>query len=123
MEQLLPKFKNINPNKEFAKRSLAIILNSPQKNDSLFYYYLSPILNLRTFALGAAIFFVISGLALFNQRANRSSLLANFDQKKLDEELKQFDIQIQLPQAEYYERSAKEIEVALNKTSDEFQKE
>ena len=125
MEQLLTKLKTIEPNEDFKKRSLALILNSPQSDSrpEIFRRFLNKFQFSATFSLAAAfIFLIIGGLSIINQKLLSPATLSSLDPEKINEESETLDIQIQLSQAKYYENSAKKIDVALNETSGELKK-
>lgn len=120
MEKILKKFKKIEPKEEFKKRSLAVILNSPQNE-----YRPKPLEYLgafftfqKTIGLTAvAALLIISGLSFLNNRLVGPSLVSNLNPQDLNKEMESFNIQFS--QIKYYEDSAKRIEVALLKTSGE----
>ncbi|MBI4992338.1 MAG: hypothetical protein HZB99_03925 [Candidatus Harrisonbacteria bacterium] len=122
MEQLLSRLKAIEPNKEYRERSRVLILNSQQISYPTFFNRI-----LDTIQYGAAyslaiifIFLLVGGLSMFSRGIYSPAVISNLDPQTLKEESENFDIQIQLSQAEYYENSAKTIEIALNATSDEI---
>ena len=121
MEQLLTKFKSIKPNEEFRQLSKVAILSSPQNTKTPLlvfgnlYSLLSGKIALSGIAFAALILAAFPILNSFRSPA----LTSNLDPEKLTNESKSLDIQIQLSQAQYYEDSAKKIEVALAETSDE----
>lgn len=119
MEQLLSKFKKIEPRNEFKEHSRALILNAPQNHQPGMLLYIARMLNFKTGLGMAAVFIVVilTGLSLLNQRLARSELVSGLDSQELNKEVEEFNIQ--LSQVRYYENSAKRIEVALKKTSGE----
>ena len=120
MEKILKKFKTIEPKEEFKRRSLAIILNTPQNEyQSKPFEYLGSFFNLqKTMGLTAvATLLIISGLSFLNSKLIGPSLVSNLNQQDLNKEMESFNIQFS--QIKYYDDSAKRIEVALMKTSGE----
>ena len=125
MEILLKKLKNIEPDREFKERSRALILNSPQASfhPRIFQRFLEMVQYSAAFSLTAVlVFLILGGLSILNQRFLSPAILSSLDQKNLNEEEQNLDIQIQLSQADYYADSAKKIEVALKETSGELEK-
>lgn len=124
MEQLLTKLKTIEPNKEYQQRSRMLILNSPQLGyPGLLGQLIETLQYSAAYSLAIIfIFLLVGGLTLINYEILTPAALSNMDPQELQEEADNFAINIQLSQAEYYENSAKTIEVALNATSDEFEK-
>lgn len=122
MELLLTKLKTIKPNKEFTVRSKALIFAAPQlEKNSLFSPWLLT-LPYKTLAgiSAAAILMLLGGLATFLHSPTAPALTDSLDQENLAQEARLLDIQIQLSQVQYYEESARKIEVALNEASDEY---
>lgn len=120
MEKILKKFKTIEPKEEFKRRSLAIILNTPQnKYQSKPFEYLGNFFTFqKTLGLTAvATLLIISGLSFLNNKFIGSSLVSNLNTQELNKEMESFNIQFS--QIKYYEDSAKRIEIALMKTSGE----
>ena len=70
-------------------------------------------------SFSAALIAVIGLIPLFNNFFAAPSIADNLNPDTLSKEAISLDIQIQLSQAEYYQDSAKQIEVALLETSDE----
>ncbi len=120
MEKILKKFKTIEPKEEFKRRSLAIILNTPQNEyQPKPFEYFGSFFNLqKTMGLTAvATLLIISGLSFLNNKLIGPSLVSNLNQQDLNKEMESFNIQFS--QIKYYDDSAKRIEVALMKTSGE----
>ena len=121
MERLFTKLKAIEPSKDFKERSLALILNSHQNQPKTLWDFLlagaHPGIAPSFAALG--IILVLGGLSILNNYLPSKSLVSSLNQETLSAEAKSLDIQIQLSQVQYYEDSAKKIEVALNQASDE----
>lgn len=120
MESLLTKLKNIQPNKDFQNRSKQLIFVTSQLETPrliLINQWLNNSFQYKnSFALTlAAIFLILGGLTALTP--NSPSLADSLDQDKLTKEAQSLDIQIQLSQAQYYQNSAKNIEVALLETS------
>lgn len=120
MKSLLTKLKTIEPNKEFTARSKALIFTAPQleKKSPAFPWLLA--LPYKTLAgiSAVAVLMLLGGTTLLHSPA--PALTDSLDQENLAQEAKSLDIQIQLSQVQYYEESARKIEVALNEASDEY---
>lgn len=125
MENLLKKFKDIEPNMDFKARSRALILSTPQAefHPKIFRHFLNTIQFGAAFSLTAVfIVLILGGLSFLNKKIFSPALLSSLDTENLNAEIESLDIQIQLSQAEYFADSAKKIEVALGETSGELDK-
>lgn len=124
MEQTFTRLKNIRPSAEFQARSKMLILSSEQNQPKPFTLAdLFPEVMQSSFAFGLSalmIFMMVGGLSIFNQKFVSPAVLSALDEKSLNAEVADMDIQIQIAQVKYYESSAKKVEVALNETSGEF---
>lgn len=119
MEQLLTKLKTIEPDKNFRNRSLTLILNTPQNEPRIIG--LGQIIKSFQFtaAMGLAaalLFLLVGGSSILNNKILSPAMLSGLDPQKLADEQNN-NIQIQLSQAEYFESSARSVEVALQETS------
>ena len=123
MELLLTKLKAIKPNKEFAAQSKALIFAAPQleKNSVAFNFQsLLSFPNKTLATVGAALVLLLIGSIPALLNSPTPSMADSLDQEKLTSEAQSLDIQIQLSQVQYYEDSARKIEVALNEASDQY---
>jgi len=120
MEQLLTKLKTIEPSKEFQKQSRLLVLSAPQNIVPRWNFLFSQQYKTVFAAALFSVFAVLTGISIVNKSPASQSMASNFDQEKLNAEVKSLDINIQLSQAQYYQDSAEKIEVALNETSDEY---
>lgn len=122
MELLLTKLKTIQPNKEFTAQSKALIFAVPQLEKKLLFSSWLLALPYKTLAgiSAAAVLMLLGGLATFLNSPTAPALTDSLDQENLAQEARSLDIQIQLSQVQYYEESARKIEVALNEASDEY---
>ncbi len=121
MEKLLTKFKSIKPSEEFRQLSKAAIFSSLQnQKTSLFIFEnFRSLFSSRIALSGVALAALLMAIFPILNNLRSPALTSNLDPEKLTNESKSLDIQIQLSQAQYYEDSAKKIEVALAETSDE----
>ncbi|MDO8429825.1 MAG: hypothetical protein Q7S73_00470 [bacterium] len=125
MEDLLRKFKNIEPNQDFKAHSRTLILNTPQTefHPKIFRQFLNSLQYGAAFSLTAIfIFLILGGLSILNKKIFSPALLSSLDPENISAEEEKLNIQIQLSQAEYFSDSAKKIEVALRETAGEFDK-
>jgi len=120
LEKQLTKLKTIEPNGIYKERSRAIILGSQQVPYIGVLQRLADIIGSRTLAVSAgalSIALIIGALSILGNRLMGPSLASNFDKENINKEVEEFNFQF--AQVEYYENSAKKIEVALKKTSGE----
>lgn len=119
MKHLLTKLKKIESSKDFQNRSLTLILNSRQNQPKTIWDSFLAVPHQKiAFGLTAlAIFLILGGLSVLNSSLSSKTLVASLNQESLDAEAKSLDIQIQLSQVQYYQDSARRIEIALNQTS------
>lgn len=119
LEKNLKKFKKIEPDKIFKKRSRAIILNSPQiichNNFQAILDLITPKV-LMISSVTASMALLIGALSILGNHLLNPSLAKNFDKTNINKEIEEFNFQF--AQIDYYRDSAKKIEVALKKTSD-----
>ena len=105
MENLLKKFKYIEPNPDFKARSRTLILNTPQAefHPRIFRQFLNTLQYSAAFGLTAIfIFLILGGLSILNKKIFSPALLSSLDPENLSAEEQDLDIQIQLSQAEYF---------------------
>lgn len=118
MENLLKKFKDIQPDSEFKERSRALILISPQTSfhPPIFRAILNTLQYGTAFGLTTVlIFLILGGLSILNQKIFAPAILSNLDPESINKEVE--TLNIQLSQVNYYEDSLKKVEVALKDLS------
>lgn len=112
MIQTLKKFKNIEPGEDFKKRSLTLILNTPQRHQI-------PLLKnvFQAFQFGGAIVLASLILLVVFGSFRSQSQLAGLDAKNLDSEVQNLDLKIKLAEVKYYEDPLNKTDVALTNSS------
>jgi len=119
LEKNLTRFKKIEPDEIFKSRSRAIILNSPQTSYRSNFQTFLNLITPKVLTIGsvtASVALLIGALSILGNHLLNPSLASNFDKTNIDKEIEEFNFQF--AQIEYYQDSAKKIEIALKKTSD-----
>lgn len=110
--------QKLEPDKEFQKRSRALILNLPKPKNSILRLGIFESLQFGVAISFATIllFVLVGGLTYFIARVS-PTLMASFDEKDLLEEASGLDFRIQLGEAKYFDDSAQQIAAVLEKIS------
>lgn len=116
---ILKKLKETEPDKGFAERSLALILSVPQNKRVPFLSGVIEAFQYSSAVVMASLLFVVilGGISALNNKLMSPAIMANLDDKKINEELDNLNLQIKLSEVQYYEDSFNKISVALNETS------
>lgn len=117
MENLLSKLKSVKPTEDFSESSKAVILSAPQLKSLKWGWPGFPKL-IKILSLPTALIIAISLVPILNTFFAAPAIADNLNPDKLSKEAVSLDIQIQLSQAQYYQNSAKQIDIALLETSD-----
>ena len=120
MDNLLKKFKNISPDSDFKARSRSLVLASEQKEIG-YGIWLQQFLVPAVGVLAMVLFLVLGTARVLDEQGKRG--LASLNAANLASEVKNLDIQIQLSQAQYYNNSAANIELALRAASGDLKQE
>ncbi len=112
--KILKSFKSISPDEGFVKRSRHLILSSPQKIRSTFFFgskasFLESFKLVTTVALASALMFIVlGGLSVFNAQMTKfQPMVSDLDDNSL--QLPNSDFRIELSQIKYDLDPEKEI--------------
>lgn len=109
--QTLKKLKGVQPQEDFKKRSLTLILNSPQKKEVPFLKNV-----VQAFQFGGALVLASLILLIVFSSFHSPSQLTGLDNKNLNAELQDLDLKIKLAEVKYYEDPLNKTDVALKET-------
>lgn len=105
------------PDPDFARRSLALILNTPRSSYSIFSRKFFDLIQFSA-ALGLATLLMVAvfgGLSMLKTLSPTS--LTSLDTDSINKEINNMDISIQLSNARYYDESIDKITMALTDTA------
>ncbi|MDD5547801.1 MAG: hypothetical protein PHN74_02830 [Candidatus Pacebacteria bacterium] len=115
--EILTKLKLIEPDENFKRRSIAVILNAPQSTISaVSRSFFDSIKFGAALALASLLLVVVfGGISILKTLA--PSALTSLNTDVLDKELKSTDIQITLSEINYYSDSINKVAMVLDETS------
>ncbi|HEY4500003.1 MAG TPA: hypothetical protein VJH70_02700 [Candidatus Paceibacterota bacterium] len=114
--KFLQQLKELKPDEHYHKISLPVIISAPQKRHVPFLNKFLEVFHYSSAVVLASLllFVMLGGLSLLNRPGLTTSALAGLDSNNLNAELAQFNLQIQLSEAQYFANSSRSISSTPN---------